>query len=156
MNSETEFTPNNTGYPDPFDSSEPGSSEEGENEDEDGDSNNQQNRLSLQIVTNGEDSFYLVNVGSTAVPLSSFRFVEGNKTFEGSLWGLDSLAPGQCVSVWKDKGNPSAPDVSCNEVGGRLEQKAKDLFWKKNFDVFFRNNFVTTCSDTGCQFVLPS
>jgi hypothetical protein len=109
----------------------------------------------LKIVTNKDDSFYLVNIGQAGIPLGLLRFEEGNKDFEGGEWGVDSLAPGQCVSVWKDRGNPDPPDIDCNEVGTRIEREPKEAFWKKSFDIFFQDELISSCPKEGCEFTVP-
>lgn len=112
-------------------------------------------RSLLVIATNGDDSLYLINVGSSAVSLSSFQFGEGKRRFEGSEWGIPMLTPGECVSIWKDKGHPGAPEVDCNEVGNRVEVKANETFWKDEFSISFQNIVVTTCPNEGCEFSVP-
>lgn len=146
-------------YPEPPDSTNANSSEDGNDDDDDDNDDDDdddgedegQNGLLLQIATNKEDSFYLVNIGSTAVPLSGLSFEDGDNSFEGVEWGITSLAPGECVSIWKDRGNPRAPDVDCNEVGGRAERAPNDIFWKSSFNIFYENVLITTCPDDGCE-----
>jgi serine/threonine-protein kinase len=113
-------------------------------------------RSLLRIATNGDDSFYLINVGSSAVPLSGFQFDDGRRSFEGSSWGIPLLAHGECVSIWKDKGHPGAPAVDCNEVGNRVEVKANETFWKDEFSISFQDIVVTTCPNEGCEFSVPN
>lgn len=156
--------PDNTAgdaYPEPPVVTRPSSTEAEEDgdddeddDDDDGESSAEQNPLLLQIVTNKEDSFYLVNVGSTAVPLAGLSFNGENNAFEGSEWGVASLAPGECVTIWKNRGNPKPPDVDCNEVGSRVEREPPEIFWKKSFDVIYQNTVITTCPQNGCEFFL--
>lgn len=117
--------------------------------------NEGQNRLLLQIATHKGDSFYLVNIGETAVLLSDLRFENGKNSFAGSEWGITSLAPGACVTVWKNKGRPQPPSVDCNEVGDRVERAGKEIFWKEPFNIIYEGILVTTCPDSGCDFFVP-
>lgn len=109
----------------------------------------------LQISTNSEDSLFLVNVGGEIVPLGDLRLVSDESTIHGSQWGIAALAPGDCVSVWKDRGNPQPPAVECNGVGERLQQSPSDIIWKRSFGIFFQDELVVDCSSSGCRFGLP-
>jgi serine/threonine protein kinase len=158
-----ESPPDNDAYPAPpnTDSSEENPQENSNSvADEDDDKNeppdSEVGRSFLRIATNGEDSFYLINIGSSAVPLPFFFFTDGNHVFDGSGWGISTLGPGECVSIWKDRGNPRAPDVDCNEVGERVEMEPSEEFWKEPFDIIFQNTVVITCPSNGCEFSVPN
>jgi hypothetical protein len=110
----------------------------------------------LQISTNGEDSLYLVNVGQTAVPLAALRFEVSQDSFDGSQWGVATLEPGNCVSLWKDRGNPQPPAVACNEVGSRVERPPNHIFWKQTFNIYYGGTLITTCPGEGCQLLIPA
>jgi hypothetical protein len=163
---EQEPEPGNESYPglpNP-DSSEEGSEEgdgegnEEENDDqqEDEGADPQGGSSQLRIATHGEDSFYLINVGDSAVSLPAFLFNDGKRVFGGAGWGISTLGPGECVSIWKDRGNPRGPNVDCNEIGDRVEVEPKDAFWKESFDIVFQNTVIITCPKNGCEFSVPN
>ncbi len=103
----------------------------------------------LLIATNKEDSLFVVNQSGEAFPLSLLRLGKGNKVIEGTEWGLEQLAPGECVAAWKDKGDPKPPDVNCSQVGERLIRKGPERFWKSQFDIFFAGEQVGVCNPSG-------
>ncbi len=111
----------------------------------------------LLIVKRGEDSLFLVNQGDEAFPMGPLLLGEGDGAIMGVDWGLDELAPGECVTVWKDKGNPKAPDVACVEVGEQLERSGPDRFWRSTFEVFYNDELVATCDkeQTECEVSIP-
>jgi hypothetical protein len=140
-----------------------GESEENDDDDDDddGDDGNElpgseAGESLLRIATRGDDSFFLINIGSSAVPLPAFFFNDGNHTFDGSEWGISTLGPGECVTIWKNRGNPRSPNVDCNEVGDRVTMEPGEEFWKEPFDIIFQNTFVTTCPRNGCEFSVPN
>lgn len=158
----------NESYPSPPDS---GSSEETDedddkgNEEEDEQENEQDDNEQpdsenggtlLRIATHGEDSFYLINVGNSAVSLPAFLFDDGNHIFGGAGWGISTLRPGECVSIWKNKGNPRGPNVDCVEIGDRVEMEPSEAFWKEPFEVIFQNTVIFTCPRNGCEFLVPN
>ena len=75
----------------------------------------------------GEDSLYIVNLTAEAFPLAALliRDDDDDDAINGTEWGIDVLQSGACVTIWKDKGDPDAPDVTCEEVGERLETWGK-------------------------------
>ena len=104
----------------------------------------------LLIAKKKDDSLFVVNQSGEAFPLSLLSLGEGDSAISGAEWQIDLLAPGECVSAWKDTGKPKAPDVTCNEVGSRLIRGGKDRFWKSAFPVYFRGELVTTCQRESC------
>lgn len=100
----------------------------------------------LLIATNKEDSLFVVNRSEEAFPLDSLRLGQGNRIIEGSEWGVEQLAPGDCVTAWKDGGNPKPPDVDCGQVGEPLIRKGPERFWNSQFDVFFDGEQVGICN----------
>lgn len=130
--------------------------ESDEENEEDDQPDSESGDFTLRIATRGDDSFYLINTGDTAVPLPAFLFSDGSHVFGGSEWGISRLGPGECVSVWKDRGNPRRPDVDCREVGERAERAPNETFWKKSFNVIYHNNVIATCPETGCEFSVPN
>jgi hypothetical protein len=105
----------------------------------------------LLIAKNKDDSLFVVNQSSEDFPLSLLSLGEGKNAISGAEWQVDRLAPGECVSAWKDTGKPKAPDVTCTEVGSRLIRKNKERFWKSAFPVFFRGKQITQCRNDSCQ-----
>lgn len=104
----------------------------------------------LLIATNGEDSLFVVNQSEEAFPLGPLRLASGSGAIQGTEWNLGQLAPGDCVTAWKDGGNPRPPDVDCNQVGVRVIRQGPDRFWKNQFDVFYDDQQVGVCNPQEC------
>lgn len=100
----------------------------------------------LLIATNKEDSLFVVNQSAEAFPLDSLSLGKGNRFIEGTQWGIEQLAPGDCVTAWKDGGNPKLPDVECNQVGEQLIRKGPERFWKDQFEVFYEGDQIGECN----------
>jgi serine/threonine protein kinase len=100
----------------------------------------------LLIATHKEDSLFVVNQAGEAFPLDPLRLGSGDEAIQGTEWGLDQLAPGECVTAWKDGGNPKPPDVDCSQVGERVMRQRSDRFWKDQFDVFYDGEQVGACN----------
>ncbi|MCP4361630.1 MAG: protein kinase [Chloroflexi bacterium] len=103
----------------------------------------------LLIATNGKDSLFVVSQSEEAFPLDPLRLGSGNGAIQETEWGLGQLAPGDCVTAWKDGGNPQPPDVDCNQVGVRVIRQGPDRFWKDQFDVFYDGEQVGVCNPQG-------
>ena len=104
----------------------------------------------LLIAKNKDDSLFVVNQSAEDFPLPLLSLGEGKNAISGTDWQVDLLAPGECVSAWKDTGRPKAPDVTCTEVGSRLIRKNKERFWKSAFPVYFRGERITQCKKESC------
>lgn len=111
--------------------------------------------VELLLVKRGEDSLFVVNQGETGVALSSLQVGEGEGAISGAEWGVDVLAPGQCVAAWKDGGNPKSPDVDCDLVGAHLTRGGKERFWKSSFEVFYGEQMQSMCSSDRCPITIP-
>lgn len=104
----------------------------------------------LLIAKRGEDSLFVINQGDSEFPLASLQLGEDEAAIIGTAWDIETLLPNQCVTVWKDKGKPKAPDVICDEVGLRLEREGKLRFWKNVFGVYYNGAWVENCEDDQC------
>lgn len=101
----------------------------------------------LLLVGDKDNSLFVVNLGEIALPLQYLHLSGGKHNLTGSEWGVESLAPGQCVSVWKSEGRPAAPEgIECELVGERLERKGPEKFWDKAFQVYYQGLLVGQCS----------
>jgi hypothetical protein len=100
----------------------------------------------LLIATNGEDSLFVVSLSEEAFPLGPLRLGSGNEAIQGTEWNLGQLAPGDCVTAWKNGGNPRPPDVDCSQVGVQVIRQGPDRFWKNQFDVFYDGKQVGVCN----------
>jgi len=100
----------------------------------------------LLIVTNGEDSLFVVNQSAGAFPLALFRLENKQGAVDGLDWGLDRLESGACVTIWKESGKPEPPPVTCTEVGQRLTRAKREIFWKKEFQVYYQQQLIDTCA----------
>lgn len=108
----------------------------------------------ITVVARGEDSLFLVNTTSSDMRLAGLQLGEGEIAVRGVEWEVVSLAPGQCVAVWKQQGNPDAPNVDCAIVGARVTRHSRDIFWNQSFPIYYRDTQVANC-DGDCTFRLP-
>lgn len=108
----------------------------------------------IQIVTRRDETLFLVNNTSAPIRLAGFQIGEGEGAIRGVEWELVSLAPGECVSVWKEQGNPEAPDVDCVWVGTRVTRHSRDVFWSNPFSVYYRDSLLGACQES-CTMALP-
>jgi serine/threonine protein kinase len=100
----------------------------------------------LLLAKRKEDSLFVVNVGTTILRLEYLQLGLGDSRVEGEQWQVEFLRPEQCVTLWKEEGNPEAPkDIECEIVGERLRRSRQDRFWKSDFKVFFQDQLVGTC-----------
>lgn len=98
------------------------------------------------LIKYKDDSVYLINRGSAALPLADLRLGRGNSQLLGSEWQIDTLQPQECVSVWKKEGNPRPPqDLDCKEVGPRLVRSGANKFWVKDYAVYFSGEEIGRC-----------
>jgi hypothetical protein len=105
----------------------------------------------LTIRWNGEDSLFVTNDSAIDFPLASLT-LSGNGSIAGSEWGVNTLAPGQCVAAWKDGGNPQPADTTCEAVGTRITRDGQNRFWKASFEVTFAGQRVI-CEASPCRVV---
>lgn len=108
----------------------------------------------IQIATRGDETLFLVNNTSAAIRLAGFQIGEGDSAIRGVEWELVALEPGECVGVWKEQGNPEAPDVDCQPVGARVTRHARDIFWNNPFSVYYRETLLGACQDS-CTMTMP-
>ncbi|MDT8305960.1 MAG: serine/threonine-protein kinase [Anaerolineae bacterium] len=108
----------------------------------------------ITVVTRGEDSLFLVNATGSDLRLAGLQLGEGENAVRGVEWEIVSLAPGECVTVWKQQGNPDAPNVDCAAVGARVTRHSRDIFWKQSFPIYYRETQIAVC-DGECSFTLP-
>lgn len=100
----------------------------------------------LLIAKRGEDSLFVVNLTAADFPLAPLWLGDGKDIVEGEDWGVSTLETNDCVTVWKDHGNPQPPEgLTCHQVGESLTRGTKKLFWKEAFDVYYDEELVGTC-----------
>jgi serine/threonine protein kinase len=99
----------------------------------------------LRLLKNGEDSLFLVNVGEAAFPLAPLRLGDGSGAISGADWGADLLQRGSCVTAWQNQDAPTPANVTCVEVGGRLQRSNGDRFWDEDFTVYYSNQPIGVC-----------
>lgn len=103
----------------------------------------------LLLVANGQESLFVVNQSDDLFPLEALQLGRGRGAVEGAEWEVESLAPGSCVTVWRDAGNPRPPNVECEQVGEQLERRGAERFWQRDFSVFYEDVEVTVCEGDG-------
>jgi hypothetical protein len=98
------------------------------------------------IVANGEENLFVVNVGEADLPLGQLRLGNEMGDVNGDEWGIKSIWPGECVSMWQDGGNPLRPEgLSCDQVGDELIRPRPVRFWKTSFDIYYDEELVGKC-----------
>jgi hypothetical protein len=113
--------------------------------------------IRLRLVPNKDDSLFIVNVGSNAVDLEELQLGDGRGEIDGDEWDISNLGPGQCVTVWKEQGNPEPPRVQCQEVGDRVYRQARELFWDREYEVYYNGDRLATCERReDCLVELPA
>jgi hypothetical protein len=115
-------------------------------------------RYELLFARRGDDSMFIVNSGDITLPLEPLQVGSGRGAISGEEWGLDSLAVGDCVTVWKSTGRPRAPDVSCTQVGETLMRPGRERFWTDPFPVYYHGEEVGRCSrgDASCAIAIQA
>ena len=108
----------------------------------------------LLIARQGEDSLFVANESAQAFPLDALRLGDGDGAINGREWGLDTLAPGACVTAWKNGGKPQPPKIACTQVGKRLTRNGAQRFWKSAFKVYYRGEQVGNCADAQCTITI--
>lgn len=105
----------------------------------------------LLIAKRGDDSLFVVNQSTEAFPLEPLRLGDGDGAIDGEDWDIDTLQNGECVTAWKDSGNPRPPrGVNCNQVGERLTRDGSARFWKDAFNVYYAGELIATCTSDEC------
>jgi serine/threonine protein kinase len=100
----------------------------------------------LLIVGNKDDSLFVVNQGAQEFPLAALDFKNRNGEVSGEEWEVDFLESGECVTLWKKEGRPTAPQgLQCDQVGERLERSGPEKFWTVQFEVFYQGEKIGTC-----------
>jgi hypothetical protein len=108
----------------------------------------------LRIARRGEDSLFVVNQSARVFLLEPLHLGEGDGAINGRDWGLETLAPGECVTAWKNGGKPQAPNVPCTQVGQRLTRNGAQRFWGSAFNVYYAGELVGNCADVQCMITI--
>lgn len=108
----------------------------------------------LLLARNRDDALFVVNRSGRPFPLAALQIGDGRGEISGDEWGVGALENGDCVSVWKDRGNPRPPDVVCAEVAERLTRAPRDTFWQDNFSVYYNGQKVGECGRGNSECVI--
>jgi hypothetical protein len=106
-------------------------------------------------VDNG-NAVFVVNDYTTNFPLNSLTIVHQDFAFSGSGWGIEQLAPGQCVRVWRLEAainniNEREEQIvnqlpGCNQlVGTRRTLQGAEIFWNSTYEVVFPDGSSRRC-----------
>jgi len=101
-------------------------------------------RFSLELISN-EDSLFIINRSEEALSLPELRLEGERGGVDGEEWEVSSLHPLSCVTLWKEEGQPSDPDITCVEVGWALTRSSNERFWKERFSVIYEGEIVGQC-----------
>jgi serine/threonine protein kinase len=108
----------------------------------------------LLIATYKDDSLFLINQSAADFPLEDIIFRSDGNELSGEEWEIRFLRTGQCVTIWKEEGNPRPPQgVLCEIVGEQLERSGKDKFWGSDFEIYYQDRPVGECkkAETSCE-----
>ncbi|HKZ86124.1 MAG TPA: hypothetical protein VJ793_21020 [Anaerolineae bacterium] len=109
----------------------------------------------LLIARRDDDSLFVVNQSALAFPLAPLRLGDGSAAINGPDWEVDVLEPDECVTAWKDSGNPRPPrGVTCSEVGRRLTRDGPNPFWKDDFNVYYAGERIDECTRDRCTITI--
>jgi serine/threonine protein kinase len=104
--------------------------------------------FALVILTNGDDSLFVVNDGEGDFPLEPLELKNPRGEISGEEWEVEFLKKDQCVAVWKDSGKPKAPKkLRCHQVGKRLERDRDHRFWTTEYEVFYNDERIEVCKE---------
>jgi hypothetical protein len=102
--------------------------------------------VELVLVTNGDDSLFVVNRSEVDFPLEPLEIKGGSGEVAGEEWEVEFLEEDECVAVWKDSGKPKPPrNLECDLVGERLERDGSEKFWTAEYEVFYDEKRVAEC-----------
>jgi serine/threonine protein kinase len=100
----------------------------------------------LHIAKRGEESLFVLNLSPRDFALAPLQLGDGTGQVSGADWGKPTLGNGECVTVWKDDGDPHPPErVMCKPIGEPLTRGKGDRFWKSTFDVYYDGSLIGTC-----------
>ncbi len=103
----------------------------------------------LILAFQREDGFWVMNNGTTEIPLAQLKLGDGDTAITGDRWGLENLAPGSCLIVWKEKGNPALPNLpevsGCATEDPLVRVEGKKVFWSEKFAVYYHEESVGEC-----------
>ena len=96
----------------------------------------------------------IANLSVATLPVTLLALGDGDRVLNSEEWEIQVLKNSVCVGVWKDGGNPGAPDIACTQVGSRLIGNGQKRFWRDSFNVYFNGVLVKTCEkkeiESGC------
>ncbi|RPI48472.1 MAG: serine/threonine protein kinase, partial [Chloroflexi bacterium] len=108
-------------------------------------------RWELELVVQEDNLLFVANRLGEPFPLGRLRLGEGDRAIDGSEWGVESLAEGQCVVVIKLVGRPVLQQAPCELVAQGVRRRPNEVVWASDFPVFFEGELVSTCSRNGCR-----
>jgi serine/threonine protein kinase len=113
----------------------------------------------LRIFKRRDEGFFLINEGDAEFPLGSLQLGNPPAEIVGSAWGIESLGPGECVSVKRQRAKLDQPrELECVLVGKDVEVAGRDPFWRDTFFIFYQDEFAQMCreSDEECELTIPA
>jgi predicted Ser/Thr protein kinase len=100
----------------------------------------------MQIVKSGADSLYLVNTGPIDLPLPRLQLGNPPNEVQGAQWDLDSLPPGECVTIKVEGAKAKQPKgVDCEPIGSEVSLPRGKPFWENDFNVYLDGDFIGSC-----------
>lgn len=109
----------------------------------------------LLFVSRNNDSLFIINEGGE-FPIVPLCLRNGADEVCGPDWNISTLGSGECVSIWRERGNPDAPDVSCIEVGQRLIRRPNHIVFRSAYEVYYAGRLITVCEPGRCAVLIPN
>lgn len=116
-------------------------------------------QYNLHLIKSGDNSLILMNEGVNDFSLASLQLGNTPSRVYGEDWGVVTLKPGECVSVWKNSSQAKLPKgVACTMVGTALERTGPQRFWTSTFNIYYQNKFAGECPEgqQECKLQFPA
>ena len=102
--------------------------------------------IHLSLAWLQTEDILLINQGDVGVPLTELLFENKKNKLTGDKWEVETLQPGECVTVLKSVSKSGTPVVAqCDLVGKMLTRGGPNKFLDGPFDVYFQDVLVTSC-----------
>ena len=108
------------------------------------------------ILARRKNSLFIANVTKDeAFPLDPLRLGDGPNAIPGSIWGIEALQPGECVTLWRKRDATQPPNIVCEQVGARVIYETSGGFDTWAVKVFYQNQPIETCQSEQCIVQIP-
>jgi hypothetical protein len=103
------------------------------------------------MITLNDDGMVINNITQNAsLPLAPLSMSNDIETLNGLDFGVDMLAPQDCVAIAQDQDRANRLQTSCNRVGVPILRDADRRFWRSGIEVYYDDVLAATCADDNC------